>query len=193
MALLLPIFLVLNCCLVSQPAQATDELRILESTAEADFPHRLTFRLSADSDTEITDVRLCYHIERTDFARVISEAYIDFVPDNRISLDWSLEMIKIGGLPPGSSMEYWWKVKDSDGKMITTSPSKVDFDDKRYPWESLTEDEVTLYWYQGDQSFAIDLMQAAQQALDRIEQYTATDLEQPVELFIYASASELQG
>ncbi|MFO8143385.1 MAG: peptidase MA family metallohydrolase [Dehalococcoidales bacterium] len=192
-ALLLPMFLMLTCFLIPQPVQAADKLRVLDSSAEVNFPDRLTFKLSAESDVDITDIRLCYRIERIDFARVISEAYIDFVPDNRISIDWSLEMRKIGGLPPGSSLEYWWKVRDSDGEIITTPPANIVFDDNRYSWHSLTEGEVTLYWYQGDEYFAEDLMQAAQQALERLKQYTATDLEQPVELFIYASSRDLQG
>jgi len=192
-AVLLPMLLLLACFLIHQPVHAAGELRVLDSSAEADFPGRLTFRLSAESDNDITDIRLCYRIERIDFARIVSEAHIDFVPENRISLEWSLEMLKIGGLPPGSSLEYWWRIKDSDGKTITTPPSTIVFDDNRYQWESLTEGEVTLYWYRGDESFAADLMQAAIQALERLEQYTATNLEQPVELFIYASASDLQG
>jgi len=52
---------------------------------------------------------------------------------------------------------------------------------------------VTLYWYQGDNSFAGELMSAAQQALERLNEYTAAELERPVKLYVYADAQDLQG
>ena len=173
--------------------RAGDGLRVLDSSVQAEFPYRLNFSLSADSDADITDIRLCYRVDQTNFARVSSEAYINFVPATSVSIDWALEMIKIGGLPPGSNLEYWWTIEDADGDRITTAPAGIVFDDNRYPWQSLTEDQVTMYWYQGDKSFAGELMLAAQQALERLNEYTAAELERPVKLYIYADACDLQG
>ena len=174
-------------------AQAGDGLRVLDNSVQAEFPYRLSFSLSAESDVNITDIRLCYQVDRINFARVSSEAYIDFVPATSVSIDWALEMIKIGGLPPGSSLEYWWTVEDVDGDRTATLPARIVFDDNRYSWQSLTEGKVTLYWYQGDNSFAGELMLAAQQALERLNEYTAAELEQPVKLYVYADARDLQG
>jgi len=173
--------------------RAGDGLRVLDSSAQAEFPYRLSFSLSAESDVNITDIRLCYQVDRINFARVSSEAYIDFVPATSVSIDWALEMIKIGGLPPGSSLEYWWTVEDVDGDRTATLPARIVFDDNRYSWQSLTEGKVTLYWYQGDNSFAGELMLAAQQALERLNEYTAAELERPVKLYVYADARDLQG
>jgi len=102
-------------------------------------------------------------------------------------------MIRIGGLPPGSSVEYWWTVEDAGGDKAATAPAIVLFDDNRYDWRSLTEGRVTLYWYQGDEPFAQELMAAVQQALGRLNDYTGVELEKPVKLYIYASAQDLQG
>ncbi|MDD5590532.1 MAG: peptidase MA family metallohydrolase [Dehalococcoidales bacterium] len=173
--------------------RAGDGLRVLDNSVQAEFPYRISFSLSADSDADITDIRLCYRVDRTNFARVSSEAYIDFVPATSVSIDWALEMIKIGGLPPGSNLEYWWTIEDADGDRITTAPAGIVFDDNRYPWQSLTQGQVTLYWYQGDKAFAQDLMLAAQQALVHLNEYTATELERPVKLYVYADARDLQG
>ncbi|HEY56521.1 MAG TPA: peptidase MA domain-containing protein, partial [Dehalococcoidia bacterium] len=65
--------------------------------------------------------------------------------------------------------------------------------DNRYDWRSLTEGRVTLYWYQGDEPFAQELMAAVQQALGRLNDYTGVELEKPVKLYIYADAQDLQG
>jgi len=172
---------------------AQNELTVLDSSAQAEFPYRLNFSLSAESDVDITDIRLHYRVDRIGFAQVTSEVYIEFVPATAVSTSRTLEMVRIGGLPPGSSVEYWWTVADAKDNKVATNPVRVPFSDNRYSWQSLTEGMVALYWYGGDESFAQELMAAAQQALERLGEYTGAELEKPVKLYIYASAQDLQG
>ena len=172
---------------------AQSELVILDSSAQADFPQGLNFTLSAESSAEITDIRLHYRVDRMSFAPVTSEIYIEFVPATAVSINWTLEMIRIGGLPPGSSVEYWWTVTDARDDRVATAPAAVLFNDSRYAWQSLTEGKIILYWYQGDAAFAQELMAAAQGALEHLKDYTGAELEKPVKLYIYASARDLQG
>jgi hypothetical protein len=174
-------------------AQAQSGLAIIDSSAEAEFPSRLNFNLSARGDVNITDIRLCYASNRVSFAEVISEVYIEFTPSTTVDVSWTLEMVKIGGLPPGSSVGYWWRVEDASGNKAETTPVQVQFDDTRYSWRSLTEGEVTLYWYKGDDSFARDLMATAQQALARLAEDTGAELEKPARLYIYADSGDLKG
>ncbi len=173
--------------------QAQGELTIVDSSAQAEFPSRLNFNLSAQSDVNITDIRLCYTVDRASFAQVTSEVYIEFTPSTSVDVGWTLEMVKIGGLPPGSSMEYWWKVEDANGNKVETAPAGVRFDDIRYSWRSLTEGKVAIYWYKGDDSFAQELMAAAQQALERLAEDTGAYPGKPARLYIYADAKDLMG
>ena len=174
-------------------AQAQSGLAVTDSWAEAEFPYRLNFALSAQSDVDITDIRLCYTMDRAGFAEVISEVYIEFIPATTVDVGWALEMVKTGGLPPGSSVEYWWKVADDSGDKVETSPAQVQFDDVRYDWRSLTEGKVTLYWYSGNDAFAQELMATAQQAMARLAEDTGAELERPARLYIYADSGDLQG
>ena len=190
LALVVCLFLVL---LSPGLVQARGGLTILDSSAEADFPYGLNFNLSAESDVNITDIRLRYRVDRISYAQVTSEVYIEFVPAATVDVSWTLEMVKIGGLPPGSSVEYWWLVEDAGGEKVETVPVQVQFDDIRYSWDSLTEGRVTMYWYEGDEPFIQELMAAAQQALVRLAEDTGAELEQPVRLYIYASIQDLQG
>ena len=173
--------------------QAQGGLTILDSWAQAEFPYRLNFSLSAESDVNITDIRLHYRVDQVGFAQVTSEVYIEFVPANTARIEWPLEMVKIGGLPPGSSIDYWWTAEDANGDKVETAPVVVNFDDTRYSWQSLTEGKATIYWYEGEQSFAQELMATAQQALAQLAEDTGAELEKPVKLYIYANAQDLQG
>lgn len=173
--------------------QAQGELTIVDSSAQAEFPYQLNFNLSARGDVNITDIRLCYAVERISFAHTISEAYVEFVPNTTVDVSWTLDMVRIGGLPPGSSVEYWWKVGDASGNIVETAPAQVQFDDTRYQWRSLTEGKVTIYWYEGSDSFAQELMTAVQQALARLAEDTGAEPERPVRLYIYATSEDLRG
>jgi hypothetical protein len=173
--------------------QAQGGLTVTSSSAEANFPQQLNFSLSATSNVNITDIRLCYAIEHIGFADVTSEAYVDFTPATSVKVSWSLDMVKIGGLPPGSIAEYWWKIEDGSGDRLETPPAQVQFDDTRYDWRSLTEGKLTLYWYSGNDAFAQELMATAQGAMAKLATDTGAELEKPAKLYVYASSSDLQG
>jgi len=173
--------------------QARGGLAVTDNSAEAQFPISLSFSLSAVSDVDITDIRLHYTVDRDSFAEVTSEAYIDFVPDTDVDVRWSLDMRRIGGLPPESVVQYWWTLEDTGGNKLKTAPLTVNFNDERYSWESLTEGKVTIRWYEGNQSFAGELMSTAQDALVRLAQDTGAYLKKPVKLYIYADTGDLQG
>ncbi len=96
-------------------------------------------------------------------------------------------------LPPGAQVEYWWTAADAAGNTAQTDRATVSFDDNRYKWQSITTDPVTLYWYNGDRTFADALMTAAQQGLKRIEDNTGAQPQGTVSIYIYASAQDLQG
>ncbi|MFC1860043.1 peptidase MA family metallohydrolase [Chloroflexota bacterium] len=174
-------------------AQARSGLTILDNSVQAEFPSRLTFNLSAQGDVNITDIRLCYTVDRTSLAQVTSEVYIEFKPATTVNVEWAWDMRKTGGLPPGSGVDYWWAVEDASGDRMETAPSRVQFDDNRYAWRSLTEGKITIYWYEGNDSFAREIMLSAQDALVRLTNDTGAELEKPANLYIYTSAQDLQG
>lgn len=191
--LIVLVFCLLLTILSPALAQAQGGLTIVGSSAVVDFPSQLSFNLSARSNVNITDIRLCYNVSQVSFAEVISEVYIKFTPSTTVDVSWALDMVKIGGLPPGCTVEYWWRVEDADGSRVETAPAQVRFDDARYQWRSLTEGKVTMYWYKGDDLFAQELMAAAQQALERLVEDTGAELKKPVSLYIYADANDLRG
>jgi len=174
-------------------AQAGSGLTVLTSSAEMDFPSNLTFNLSAESDVDIADIRLNYTVDRMEHARITSEIYIEFVPATSVSAQWVWDMRRTGGLPPGSSLTYWWTVTDTGGSRVKTEPARISIEDNRYEWRSLTRGKVTLYWYKGDDSFAGELMEAAQGALTRLADDTGAGLEKPVKIYIYADSRDLLG
>lgn len=183
------------CCLllVNLPAQAQAGLTVTDSAVEADFPVRLDFTISARGDSNITDIRLNYRVDRAGFARVTSQVLLDFEPAKQVEAEWRWDMRKTGGLPPGTRVIYWWTVENAKGRLVETPPEEIEFNDDRYDWRRLTEDDVAMFWYEGDESFSRELMTAAHGALDRLEEDTGAALEEGVQMYIYADSADLQG
>jgi hypothetical protein len=173
--------------------RADGELAVTGSSAEMDFPMRLIFNISAESNATITDIRLCYAVDRMEHVNIFSEIYILFVPSTTVTAQWVMDMRKTGGLPPGSSVHYWWVVTDASGKEVRTTPARIEIDDNRYDWQQITEGDVTIFWYRGDNDFADELMEATQLALSRLAENTGAELENPIRFYVYATSSDLRG
>jgi hypothetical protein len=172
---------------------ADSSLSITASTVSVNFPASITFNITAASDVNITDIRLHYIVNRMTFAQIVSEIVVQFTPDTRVTAQWVWDMRMSGGMPPGSSIDYWWTVSDDSGQNLETAPANVPIVDNRYDWHGITQGNVTLYWYQGDDAFAGELMDAVQAALSRLSENTGAELQESVSLYIYASAADLQG
>ncbi len=174
-------------------AQAASGPAITSSSVVVNFPAGITFNIAASGDANLVDIRLHYLVNRMEHARVVSEVYLDFTPAPKVTTQWLWDMRKTGGLPPGSSLDYWWTVTDAAGKIMETVPANLRIEDKRYTWRSLTRGKVTLNWYKGDDAFAGELMTAVQDALSRLKGNTGAEITRPVGFYIYATAADLRG
>ena len=190
-------FLLFLCLLVvlilPVTALAENGLTITNSSAETDFPLRLIFDISVESNASINDIRLHYKIERLAHAQVTNEIYLQFTPATSVDTEWIWDMRKTGGLPPGSSVTYWWTVSDADGKITETEPDTIHIEDERYEWDSITKGNVILYWYEGSKNFAGELMETTQESLSRLADNTGAELEGLIKIYIYANSQDLQG
>ena len=171
---------------------AQEEISLLDSTAEVYFPSALVFNITAESSSDITKVRLHYQVDRMNYAQVTSEVWPDFTPSPKVETEWIWDMRK-ASLPSGAIIQYWWTIEDKIGNRLVTPVDVVRFDDLRYSWQILTGGQLSLFWYEGSQSFAEELMAACQQALERLAEDTGAYLEKPVDIYIYANSKDLRG
>ena len=195
---ILLVVLLFFLALIPSSVKADSGIAVLDSSVEVHFPVALVFNLEAMSDVDIIDARLHYQVDKMNYAQVITEGWADFAPASRIKTNWVWDMRK-SSLPLGATVVYWWTIKDTAGNKVETLPAVIHFEDNRYHWQNLTEGDITLFWYKGDDSFARDLMDACQQGLARLkpishcEARSAEALSKPIRIYIYTSANDLQG
>ena len=189
------IWLILAVFLFTTPnfAHAQEEqISLLDNTVEIYFPSALVFKIEAASQSDITKIRLHYQVDKMNYAQVTSEVWLDFTSSPEVEAEWVCDMRKVS-LPAGAKVEYWWTIETEAGDTLVTYSDIIQFDDLRYSWQELTEGQLSLFWYEGSQSFAEKLMAACQQALERLAEDTGAYLEKPVSIYIYASTRDLQG
>jgi len=186
------VILTLLLLLVFSPVEAESNVSVLDTSITMDFPYSLAFNLEAESLADILDARLHYQVDRMNYAQVVSEGWAEFTPATRVETSWVWDMRK-ASLPPGAQVTYWWTIKNADGEELQTLPKVVYFEDDRYQWQNLTDGEITIFWYYGDDEFANELMDACQEGLARLTQEFGAYLQRPVNIYVYASSQELQG
>jgi len=186
------VLLLLLICLIPAGASAADaDIKLLDSSTEADFPDLLAFNVKAESTVPITRIRLRYEVDKEVYAPTFAEAWPEFQPANNVRASWIWDMRK-GMLPPGARVTYWWVIEDNTGNRLTTPKQNITFDDTRYKWQKVSDQNINIYWYQGSRSFAGDLLKAAVDAKERLEQDTGATLDEPVYIYIYANYSDLK-
>jgi hypothetical protein len=166
----------------------------LTGTAICSFPDVIDFNLDIETENPIKDIRLHYFVERKSFSDVTQEIIVAiptlFQPE--MTVNWEWDMRTTGSMPSGTVIRYWWTVIDSGDNKYSTDIASVTFNDDDYDWHTLNQNNVTLYWYSGDQSFAADLMQTCQETLVRLGEDTGAYLETPVRIYIYSSSTALK-
>jgi hypothetical protein len=157
------------------------------------FPESATFRATFTSDTDITSIVLEYGNEQQTCGEVIAKAFPQFTPGKTVEAEWTWEMRQSGSLPPGARLWWRWRVIDANGQETLTEVKTATWLDNVHNWQTMNKgDYLRLHWYEGDQSFATDLSEAASAGLLFNETQSGLKAEAPIDIYIYASTDDLK-
>lgn len=185
---------VLTACGEQAPAKEAiqlDGFDVLLSQPKLEFPHTISFEVEVTAQAEISRITLEYQVQKTNVFPVTSVTFPLYEPGDQVTTSWTWDMRQTGGLPPGTDLSYWWTFEDADGHAAQTPARSISFDDERHSWHTLSSSGLTLYWYDGTNSFAQQLMSAAEQALGRVADDTGAELQDGADIYIYADSQDL--
>ena len=176
---------------------AGNDIQVTATDVGVEFPSRAVFTVEVESSASIVEARLHYRVDKMNYAEVIGEGWASLVPAPKTKASWTWDM-RQASLPPGAEITYWWVVRDAGGNSLETVPQSVHFDDSRFAWRSLTGltphgGGLTLFWYEGSDSFAQELVSVCEQGLARLVEDIGAYPERPIKIYVYASSSDLQG
>jgi hypothetical protein len=189
---ILALLLSLNLLTVT-PAFASPLPEVTNNEISLNFPESAAFRATITSDAEITSVVLEYGNEQQTCGEVIAKAFPAFIPGKTVNAEWTWEMRQSGSLPPGAQFWWRWRITDANGNETVTEPQTAIWLDDVHNWQTMQNDEfIRLHWYEGDETFAADLADAAYNGLLFNETQSGLQAEAPIDIYIYANTFDLQ-
>lgn len=172
----------------SPEAVAQAGIEVQSQSVDNQFPDGAVFTVLAVVDSPIQEVRLRYSIA-PDGTKASGVA--ECTGDTTASCTFALGDTQRTFLIPGSEITYYWDIHTS-GASLETEPQLFVYEDTRFEWESLSEGNVTLWWYAGGQEEAQAVLSAAWESIAATSELLRTTVDFPVKVFYYASAEEMQ-
>jgi hypothetical protein len=175
---------------VSPAASAQSGIEVTATDVVNSFPQEVVFRLSAHSEATIEEVTLHYQI-LPDGVRAYGRP--DLTPAERVQVEFHLKANDPprSYLAPGAEIDYFWEVEDGAGNKLTTEPATFVYEDIRFSWESVSEGDVSVYWYAGSRSSAESSLEVARDALDEMSALLGVTVDYPVKVWIYDSYEDM--
>lgn len=183
---------ILILLIVYIPTLGQAGIYIDKDVVEIKFPGTITFFLDAKGEMEITNVKLHFgtlgHTCQQGGARQI----IEFDAASDISVNWEWELKRSGSLPPGTEIWWQWEIEDQAGNQLLTERKTATVVDDRHEWQVVTEDIVTIQWYEGDLAFGKDLLVIAMNSLGQLENEMGVLPVDEIHLVVYPSLEEVR-
>lgn len=180
---------VVPVALLGRPAAAEGGIEVAAQDVRNEFPEGAVFSVSATSDAEITEVTLRYEVA-PDGSRAYGVAECTGVTSVQCSFD--LKSNPRTFLIPGTEITYFWELEDAAGNHLETEPVLYVYEDSRFSWESLSEGNLTVWFYSADEEQVRSLLQVGLEVLERMGALVDTEVDFPVKVFYYDSASDMQ-
>lgn len=111
-------------------------------------------------------------------------------PDGWIRFSYNLEEKP---LRPFLRTSYWFRITLQNGEEVTSASYWFNYDDDRFVWQSIEDDQFEVHWYGRDITFGQDVINTARSGLQKAQSILPADLPQRLRIFVYASASDFQG
>ena len=173
--------------LFSNPA----EIKVDNNQAKITFPEKIVFSASIQSDSQIKDITLEYGVDQLTCGKLISKAYPKFESGKQVDVDWTWEMKQSGSITSGSKIWWRWVVSDSNGTTQNTETQNITWIDNSYSWKKLSGTNINLYWYEGDNAYASDLLDNAVNSLTQLDNKFGLKPDKPIDIYIFASSDDL--
>lgn len=184
-------FLSLSLLTVSM-VHAAPQVGVTNDQVTFNFPETATFSATITADTEIVSVILEYGNKQQTCGEVIAKAFPEFTPGKTVTPQWTWEMRQSGSLPPGAQLWWRWHVIDASGNETVSETNTATWLDDMHHWSTITEGNINFHWYSGDNTFARDLLTAAQNGLVFNETQSGLTAAEPIDLYIYANTNDMQ-
>jgi hypothetical protein len=95
-------------------------------------------------------------------------------------------------LRPFARTDYWYRIILEDDFEFTSTKYSFDYIDNRFDWQVLQNERFLARWYAGGLEFGQEIIDVAETSLQSAYRYLPVEPAFPIQIYVYASASDLQ-
>ena len=169
----------------TDPVQAQSDVVVDHVRVGHDFGEQIRFRAQVQSSNPIKKVSVLFRDLREKNTRV--EAMTQDGDDFLYVYDATQNL-----LPPFAELTILFQVELENGESFTSKRYSYTYSDNRFTWQTRDEGNLRVHWSQGDESFGQAALDATRNGLTKIQEFFPADISQPLDIYIYASPTDLQ-
>lgn len=167
-------------------ARAQEGIVVENPQATVDFGKSITFTATIKTSNPIQQTSLLFRgineeVTRVETLQVEEDGSVRFEYDATLNV-----------FPPFSEIIFWFQATLSDGKTYTSDPTRIQYNDNRFPWREVSQANVTIHWYAGDDAFGAAALDSAGAGLLAMKDFIPLSLTEPIHVYIYSNVTDLR-
>lgn len=183
---LLILLILLSACVTIGAAQQPDTpVQFSDRSEFYRFGESLVFQIKIETKYPIQNVYI--FIETG-----LNDTVVEKVPvskDGEIVYDFDLAKKP---LRPFSQVQYWYQVLLDTGVKVESPHFGFEYTDNRFEWQSLENNDFSVYWQEKDVVYGQLLLDIARTGLKTAQSYVPASLPGPVKIYAYPLTADLQ-
>ncbi len=167
--------------------QAQAEIAVIPDEPTYTFNEQIRFSAQLRADQPIKEALLLIQSGgETAQVRVIQA---EIGADGKITATLDLEGSPLRAF---TRVEYWYQVLPEEGEVYSGPHFTFEYTDNRFEWKTISSSPFRIFWYEGDLTFAQEVMNVALSAQPHIQQILDVYLPDSLRIYVYRSAAEMQ-
>jgi hypothetical protein len=170
----------------ARQVRAQSAVQVVDVQVTYTFGEHITFSARFDPVSSVQEVSLFFQAEGDTLTHTVPLT---------LAADGTGEyrhLIQNGVMKPFAHIFFWYRLTLMGGGTFDTAHYYFKYDDNRFPWQTLEAYNLRVHWYAGDAAFGQNALDAAYLGLQTIQNLLPVSLDQPVDIFIYSAAADVQ-
>lgn len=172
--------------LKAYPVHSQSGIVVESPTAIVDFGKSITFKAIIKTSMPIQQISLLFRAVNDETTRVET---LQLAQDGVVSFTFDASK---NAFAPFSNIVFWFQATLSDGSIYTSDPNQFQYKDDRFPWRQITQANVTINWYAGDDAFGASALDSAGLGILTMRDFIPISLTDPIQIYIYSNINDLQ-
>ena len=169
-----------------QQARAQSGIEVTDAGMSVEFGQHITFQARIQAPVPIVSATIVFNDNFDEFPRRFP---VEIGEDGVIAYRYDVVQ---NVLRPFTTITYWFDVTLSNGQTFRSPNFSEQYIDNRFVWQQRTNEGLRVHWYEGDDAFGDALLDVARRSLNGINVLIPAPAEAPVDVYVYASAADLQ-